>query len=76
MENTDHKASQGKTWVIICLLVLLVLVQGGLAYLVVGDLGQPDWDYRPVKDVPGESPYAIYEPLPYPQHVKGRPGKE
>jgi hypothetical protein len=24
-----------------------------------------------VKDVPGESPYAIYEYLPFPQHVEG-----
>ena len=76
MENSDREASQSKTWLIICLLVLLVLVQGGLAYLIVGNQGQPDWDYRPIKDVPGESPYAIYERLPHPQHVKGRPGKE
>ena len=76
MENTRRESSRGKTWFIISLLVLLVLVQGGLAYFIVGDLGQPDWDYRPYKDVPGESPYAVYEPLPYSQHVRGRPGKE
>jgi hypothetical protein len=55
--------------------VLLVLAQGVFSFLVVGNLGQPDWDYRPVKDVPGESPYAIYKPLPYPQHVQGEKGK-
>ncbi|MGD2269502.1 MAG: hypothetical protein PVI06_03805 [Desulfobacterales bacterium] len=60
-----------KTWLIIILLVLIVLVQGGLSYFIIGDRGQPDWDYRPVPDVPGESPYAIYQPLPFPQHVKG-----
>ena len=57
------------------LLVLLVLAQGAFSFLVVGDLGQPDWEYRPVRDVPGESPYAIYEPLPYPQHIKGQKGE-
>ena len=71
MEQHQHHSSASKTWIIILLLVLIVLVQGGLAYFIIGDRGQPDWDYRPVKDVPGESPYAIYEPLPFPQHVKG-----
>jgi hypothetical protein len=71
MAQNQHHPSTSKTWLIILLLVLIVLVQGGLAYFVIGDRGQPNWDYRPVKDVPGESPYAIYEPLPFPQHVKG-----
>ena len=55
--------------------MLLVFAQGAFSYLVVGDLGQPDWEYRQVKDVPGESPYAIYEPLPYPQHIRGQKGE-
>ena len=71
MAQNEHHASASKTWIIILLLVLIVLVQGGLAYFIIGDRGQPDWDYRPVPDVPGESPYAIYETLPFPQHVKG-----
>ena len=66
-----HEASIAKTWFIVFLLLLIVLFQGGLAYVLIGDRGQPDWDYRPVKDVPGESPYAIYEYMPFPQHVKG-----
>ncbi|MCK7515199.1 MAG: hypothetical protein MZV70_71840 [Desulfobacterales bacterium] len=41
---------------------------------MIGDLGQPDWDYRPVPDVYGESPYAMYPPVPYPQHVRGPAG--
>jgi hypothetical protein len=61
-------------WVVIAALVILILVKGAFSFLVVGDRGQPDWDYRPVPDVPGESPYALYEPLPYPQHVRGREG--
>lgn len=75
MEETGHKESTLVTWAVILLCVLLILIQGLFAFSVVGDRGQPDWDYRPVKDVPGESPYAMYEKLPYPQHVKGSEGE-
>ena len=54
---------------------LLILAKGFFSFWVVADRGQPTWDYRPVKDVPGESPYAVYEPLPHPQHVKGQKGE-
>jgi len=70
-----HEHATFRTWVIIVLLLVFILIKGGLAYFVIGDLGQPDWDYRPVQDVPGESPYAIYPSLPYPQHVKGEKGE-
>ncbi len=59
--------------VLIC--VAVVLLQGFLTFFVVGDKGQPDWDYRPVKDVPGQSPYATYETLPHGQHVRGTRGE-
>ncbi len=75
MEETAHKESTLVTWVVILLCVLVILLQGLFAFSVVGDRGQPNWDYRPVKDVPGESPYAIYETLPHPQHVKGAEGE-
>jgi len=75
MHTEEHHGSAFATWIIVVLLVLLVLAQGVFSYFVVGDRGQPNWDYRPVKDVPGESPYAIYEPLPYPQHVRGQKGE-
>ena len=75
MEKTAHKESTLVTWVVILLCMLLILIKGLFAFSVVGDHGQPDWDYRPVKDVPGESPYAMYEKLPYPQHVKGSEGE-
>ena len=75
MHTENHHGSAFGTWIIVLLLVLLVLAQGTFSYLVVGDLGQPGWDYRPVKDVPGESPYAIYEVLPYPQHIRGQKGE-
>jgi hypothetical protein len=79
MDQIAHKTSMRKTWLIILLMVGWVFFKGLLAYTVIGDLGQPDWDYRPILDVPGESAYAIdspYHPLPYAQHVKGELGKE
>jgi hypothetical protein len=66
--------SERTTWILIGIMVAFILVKGVFVYLVVGDKGQPGWDYRPVPDVPGESPYAIYEPLPHRQHVRGRMG--
>ena len=71
MNDAGHEASAAKTWIIVALLLSIVGFQGALAYFVVGDQGQPDWDLRPVKDVPAESPYAVYEYFPFPQHVKG-----
>jgi hypothetical protein len=71
----EKKSSVKATWIVIILLALFILFKGALSFLVVGDMGQPDWAFRPVRDVPGESPYAIYEPLPYPQHVKGAEGE-
>lgn len=75
MEKQERHESVLYTWLVLWLLLLLILLQGQFAFRVVGDLGQPNWDYRPVKDVPGQSPYAIYETLPDPQHIRGRKGK-
>jgi hypothetical protein len=63
------------TWVFILILVLLFAIQSFLAYKVIGNAGQPSWSYGIVRDVPGESPYAIYPKVPYPQHVKGAKGE-
>ena len=75
METSPKKESAIRTWVIILLATATVIAQGFFSFVVVGDRGQPDWDYRPIKDVPGESPYAIYQKLPHPQHVRGDRGK-
>ena len=75
----EHTSSRPKTWLVVAACVAIVAFQGWLAYTVIGDLGQPGWDYRPVKDVPGESAYTLsepYHPLPYPQHVYGQQGDE
>lgn len=71
----ERRESAGYTWIVIVLLLALILGKGFYAFVVVGDLGQPPWDYRPILDVPGESPYAIYQPLPYPQHIRGERGQ-
>ena len=68
-----------RTWLLVVACVAIVAFQGLLALIVIGDLGQPDWDYRPIQDVPGESAYTLmppYHPLPYPQHVYGNQGDE
>jgi hypothetical protein len=75
MSHSTTKESTWMTWVVIVLLLAWILGKGFFSFFVVGDLGQPTWNYRPVKDVPGESPYAVYQVLPYPQHVKGTKGE-
>ena len=75
----EHSTSWLKTSLLVLMCLAIVIFQGWLAHTVIGDLGQPDWDYRPVKDVPGESAYTLtrpYHPLPYPQHVVARQGEE
>lgn len=75
MASSTEKESAMATWIIIILLLVWILGKGFFSFFVVGNLGQPTWDYRPVKDVPGESPYAIYQSQPYPQHVRGSRGE-
>ena len=67
--------SVGAAWVFIFILALLFAIQSFLAYKVIGDAGQPSWSYGAVRDVPGESPHAIYPTVPYPQHVRGAKGE-
>lgn len=73
MKNPER--SVVRSWVIVGLCSAFILLKGAFAFFVVGDLGQPDWDYRPIKDVPAESPYALYDRLPDPQHVRGGKGE-
>jgi hypothetical protein len=74
--HPEQQASALRTWLLVAAMVGIVFFQGFLAYTLIGDLGQPDWDYRPVADTPGEGPYALYPPVPHPQHVRGAPGAE
>jgi hypothetical protein len=64
-----------KTWIVVALLATFIVAKVMFTFALVGDLGPPDWDYRPVRDIPAESPYAAYETMPYPQHVRGAKGE-
>jgi len=75
MEHKTNKESVFATWAFIGVLVLCFIIYSIFTYTFVGDKGQPDWDFRPVRDVPGQSPYAMYETLPNPQHVRGAEGE-
>ena len=75
MVHESSSSSARMTWSIIIALVAFIFAKGLFSLYVVGDNGQPTWDYRPVKDVPGDSPYAVYDALPFPQHVRGEKGE-
>ncbi len=72
MESLKIKNTVLHTWLWIMTLVFIILGVGGFAFRVVGDKGIPSWDYRPVKSLPSESPYANYEKNPLGQHVSGK----
>ena len=79
MEQPEHNTSAAMTWLLILGMVGWVLFKGWLAFTVIGDPGPPDWDFAPIKDVPGESAYTIsnpYQPLPNAQHVLKEQGHE
>lgn len=73
--DTSNPPGAFKTWTWIGAMLAIILFKGLLAFFVVNDRGQPTWDYRAVKDVPGSSAYAIYNRLPNPQHVRGAGGE-
>lgn len=75
MNDVFHRESEMRSWLVICLLVLLILAKGLFAFTVVGDRGQPGWSYGTVQDVPASSPYSEYDLLPHPQHVRGARGE-
>ncbi len=75
MSWTNFKTTVGYTWIWIITSILTIFGVGLMAFFVVSDKGVPSWDYRPVKSLPSESPYADYEKLPYPQHIKSKRGE-
>jgi hypothetical protein len=75
MEHLTHGESALRTWLWIAALLGIILFKGFYSFFVVSDMGQPTWSYRPIQDVPASSPYAVYPPLPYPQHVRGAKGE-
>ncbi|BBO68940.1 hypothetical protein DSCA_28700 [Desulfosarcina alkanivorans] len=75
MNDEIHRESLLRTWIWLGVMLGIILFKGFLAFTVVSDMGQPTWAYRPVKDVPAQSPYAVYQLLPNPQHVRGAGGE-
>ena len=75
MNDEHHHESLLRTWLWLGVMLGIILFKGFLAFTVVSDMGQPTWAYRPVKDVPAQSPYAVYQRLPNPQHVRGAGGE-
>ena len=74
MNDKHHHPSLLRTWLWLGVMLGIILFKGFLSFYVVSDMGQPTWDYRPVKDVPAQSPYAVYPLLPNQQHVRGAGG--
>ncbi len=75
MQPESRTNTRVKTVLILAALLGLILGKGFLAFYLIGDRGMPGWDFRPVKAVPGESPYAFYGFLPHPRHIRGEKGK-
>lgn len=75
MNAEHHHQSHLRTWIWIAVMLSIIAGKGLFSFFVVGDLGQPNWDYRTVKDVPAQSAYAKYQLLPHPQHVRGARGE-
>lgn len=75
MGQAEKKRTSLGLWLILWLLLLIILLKGHFSHTVVGDLGQPTWEFGAIEDVPGASPHAMYPLLPNPQHVRGRKGE-
>ena len=75
MNHPSSKGSALRVYIWIAVLLGIILAKGLFTFSVVSDQGQPTWDYRPVPDVPAQSPYARYALLPSSQHVRGAGGE-
>lgn len=75
MSQNNAHGSARRTYIWIFVMMGIIVFKGLLAFFVVSDMGQPTWAYRPVQDVPASSPYATYQLLPHPQHVRGEKGE-
>jgi hypothetical protein len=71
MEELEHKTSVVRSWINIFLMILFIFGMGLFAFFIVGDRGQPGWQYGTVRDVPGQSPDAVYERQLQRQHIRG-----
>jgi hypothetical protein len=72
MDTHKPQESLVRTCFWITTMMAIILGVGYFSFVVVADKGVPTWDYRPVKSLPSESPYAVYEKNPLGQHVSGK----
>ncbi len=47
-----------KDWLVPITIAVLFLLWGLLIFFMVGNKGQPPWDFGVVEDIPGQSPYS------------------
>jgi hypothetical protein len=47
-----------KDWLVPIAIAVLFLIWGLLIFFMVGNKGQPPWDFGVVEDIPGQSPYS------------------
>lgn len=47
-----------KDWLVPIAIAVLFLVWGLVIFFMVGNKGQPPWDFGAVEDIPGQSPYS------------------
>ena len=47
-----------KDWLVPIAIAILFLFWGLLIFFMVGNKGQPPWDFGVVDDIPGQSPYS------------------
>jgi hypothetical protein len=56
--SSDVRISRWKGLAIVLAMAFLFLVWGIFIFFMVGDKGQPGWNFGVVKDTPGESAYS------------------
>jgi len=47
-----------KDWLVPIAIAVLFLLWGLVIFFMVGNKGQPPWDFGAVEDIPGQSPYS------------------
>jgi hypothetical protein len=56
--SEQKDSSTLKDWLVPIAIAVLFLVWGLLIFFMVGNKGQPPWDFGVVEDIPGQSPYS------------------
>jgi len=75
MNSSKSHGKASSVWIWIAVMLGIIFIKGLFAFFVVADKGPPDWEYRPVRDVPAQSEYAKYQLLPHSQHIRGDRGE-